>query len=132
MTTIRELRKYARNACERSTPESAEKSASGPQVPWVPKCLKCMTAMSALSGLSARVSWVLEYSSAYTMLTKCLLSSKIGQNFGSIFVRMNKSVKNAELIERFLSKICWIKIVYTWSNLNKIILEAIENSVDSE
>ena len=33
MTTIRELSKYAKNACERSTLESGEKSALSPQVP---------------------------------------------------------------------------------------------------
>ena len=131
MTTIRELSKYPKNVCERRTLESAEKSASSPQVPWVPKCLKCMTALSAssaLSGLSPRVSWVPECSSGYRMLMECLQSAQIGQNFGSLFVLMNKSVKNAELTEWFSCQNCWIKIVHK----QMTYIETIENSMESE
>ena len=91
MATIRELSKYANNACERSTLESAETSASSPQVPWVPKYTSASYAWLTWVPRVPQVAWAskcLEYQNVRVLaecLPNALQSAQMGQNFGSLF-----------------------------------------------
>ena len=77
MTTTRKLSKYAKNACERSNLESAEKSGSSPkylenpstQVPQVQDCLECLKWLECPSVLSTRMLECLQ--NAYKIPTEC-------------------------------------------------------------
>ena len=95
---MRKLSKYANNASERiywsllkqvpQAPKFLEYPAT--QVPQVDDCLEsfeCLRWLKCPSVFSTR------------MITESLKSAQMGQNFGSLFVRINKSVKNAELTE---------------------------------
>ena len=70
------------------------------EVPWVPECLKYRSASST------QVSWVAEVPSAYRIFIKFLHSVQMQQNFGSLFFRINKFVRNAALTGWFSCQNC--------------------------
>ena len=70
------------------------------RVSWVPECLKCHSASST------RMSWVAEDPNACRVFTKLLQSVQMRKIFGSLFVRMNKFVRNAALTGWFSYRNC--------------------------
>ena len=71
-------------------------SALSAQLPWVPEFFEFQSVSST------RMSWVAEYASAYRVFTEYLSSVQMEQNFGSLFVRINKFVKNAALTHNWM------------------------------
>ena len=87
------------------------------EIPWsllnkvlqVPECLECP---SVLCDFTLRLPWVSECPIAYRVPTDCLGFVQMRQNIESLFVWINKSIKNAALTAWLWYRDCWIQIVH--------------------
>ena len=87
------------------------------QVSWVSECLKCYSASST------RVFWVAEELSVSRIFIKFLQSVQMWQNFGSLFVWINKFVRNAALTGWFSCRNCLKKLFINESYLHILTLQ---------